>query len=413
MTAIRQDERQILRALAGRVREIADLPEMETRRRQFIAHNALKGEKPLVLCFPEGSWQEMLPSSTLQCTDKLLRGWEMDLRRRIYWWQHIQDDNAVEPTLVIPWVIETGDYGVTVENFRTEERGSFIWKAPIQDLAADFEKLHFRRPVVNRAETARQMELAGEIFAGLLEPQLRSGIHWTTDLTRELIMLIGLEKLMLAMLDEPENLHRLMAWMRDEHQAARAWMIRENLLTLNTANGYVGSGGAAYTDELPQPDWRLGEPVRPIDIWGFAESQETVGISPGMFGEFVFPYQLPLVTQFGLNCYACCEPAHDRWPWLKQIPRLRRLSVSPWCNEEKMAEQMGRTCIFSRKPNPAHVCVGFNEPAIREDLRHTLRVAGTLPLEIILKDTHTVQNQPERIGRWVAIAREEIERAAV
>jgi hypothetical protein len=413
MTAIPDSDRQLLRQLAGQVRQIAERPQIEERRRRFIAHNALRGDRPLVLAFPEGSWQEMLPASTLQCTDELMRHWELDLRRRIYWWQHIKDDNAVEPTMVIPWVIEVGDYGVTVENFRTEERGSFIWKAPIQDLGADFEKLHFRRPAVDRAETARQVELAGEIFAGLLETRLHSGTHWTTDLTRELIMLIGLEKLMLAMLDEPENLHRLMTWMRDEHQACRDWMIRENLLTLNTTNGYVGSGGAAYTDELPQPDWRPGQPVRPIDIWGFAESQETVGISPAMFGEFIFPYQLPLLKDFGLNCYGCCEPVHERWGWLKQIPHLRRVSISPWCNEEKMAELMGKTCIFSRKPNPAHVSVGFNEPAIRADLHHTLAVAGRLPLELIMKDTHTVQNEPDRIGRWVAIAREEIEKAGL
>jgi hypothetical protein len=48
--------------------------------------------------------------------------------------------------------------------------------------------------------------------------------------------------------------------------------------------------------------------------------------------------------------------------------------------------------------------------AIRADLRSTLDVAGDLPLEIILKDTHTVQGETERIGRWVKIAREEIEK---
>ena len=236
-------------------------------------------------------------------------------------------------------------------------------------------------------------------------------MFWTMGLTQEIIMLIGLEQLMIAMIDQAQALHRLMAWIRDEHLHMLDWYEREGLLNLNNRNGCVGSGGVAYTDELPQADRQDGGPVRTMDLWGFGESQETVGVSPAMFGEFVFPYQLPLLSRFGLNAYGCCEPVHQRWSYIRQIPRLRRVSVSPWCDQPRMAELMGGDYIFSRKPNPAHVCVGFNEPAIREDLRGTLAAAGKLPLEIILKDTHTVQNRPDRITRWVRIAREEIDRA--
>jgi len=37
--------------------------------------------------------------------------------------------------------------------------------------------------------------------------------------------------------------------------------------------------------------------------------------------------------------------------------------------------------------------------------------AGGCVLEIILKDSHTCEHQPERFDRWLAIAREEIERS--
>ena len=151
-------------------------------------------------------------------------------------------------------------------------------------------------------------------------------------------------------------------------------------------------------------------PVRPMDLWGFAESQETVGVSPAMFEEFIFPYQLPLLEKFGLNCYGCCEALNLRWDTVSRIPRLRRVSVSPWCDQAVMAEKLGKNYIFSRKPNPSLVCINFNEEAIRRDLRETLDLAGKGVLEIILKDTHTVENDPSRLSRWVKMALEEVER---
>ena len=128
-----------------------------------------------------------------------------------------------------------------------------------------------------------------------------------------------------------------------------------------------------------------------------------------MFGEFIFPYQRPLLERFGLNCYGCCEPVHERLDCILTIPRLRRISVAPWADQEKCAERMGRGFVFSRKPNPSPVCVELEEKAIRDDIRETLRVAGDLPLEVILKDTHTFEGDATRPGRWVKIALEEVE----
>ena len=50
------DDRRTLRALAARVREIADDPMMPARRRRLSEHNALRGDRPLVLVNPEIVW---------------------------------------------------------------------------------------------------------------------------------------------------------------------------------------------------------------------------------------------------------------------------------------------------------------------------------------------------------------------
>jgi hypothetical protein len=401
-------DKNILRKLAGKVREIANLPEMEERKKRLYRINDLKPDRPIVLCFPEGSWCELLPDNVLECEDEKLRKWEMELKRKIYWWEYIKDDNAIEPYFNIPWCISVSDFGVEVKYTHGENRGSFIWEPPIKDLNKDIEKLKFRELRVDREQTMRDFEIANEIFGDLLKVRIKGKYWWTVGLTIEAIKLIGLENLMLFMYDQPEGLHRFMKWMSDEQLHFIEWFEKEGLLSLQNEDDYVGSGGVGYTTELPQRDFKEGDIVRLKDIWGFAESQETVGVSPEMFNEFIFQYQLPLLNKFGLNCYGCCEPLDKRIDYVFKIPNLKRISVSPWSNQEFMAKKLGKNYVFSRKPNPALICASFNEDLIRKDIRYTLEVTRGCVLEIIMKDTHTVQNEPMRISRWVKIALEEI-----
>ncbi len=408
-----QRDREILRQLAAEVRAIADDDSMPARKQRWYDFNALKPHRPMVLASPEGAWRELLPDTVLQCADPELRGWEWRLRAGIYWWNHIRDDNAIEPYFDVNWHVTIGGYGVDIPEHRSEDRGSYIWDPPIKDLDRDLDKLHFRELSVDREATQRDVDLANNLFGDLLPIRIRGGFWWTMGLTWEAIRLVGLEPLMMLMYDNPAGLHRLMAFLRDEHIHFIEWFEREGLLSHQNECDHTGSGGVAYTHDLPQADWKQGDPVRLIDRWGFAESQETVGVGPEMFAEFVLPYQVPLLEKFGLNCYGCCEPVHDRLDaLLAQVPRLRRVSCSPWVDQRIAREKLGDRVIFSRKPNPTQICAMFDEDIIREDLRTTLEIAGAGPLEIIMKDTHTVQNQPQRITRWVEIALEEVDRHA-
>ena len=389
-------EREALRTLASRVREIAELPEMEDRKRRLYALNALRPERPVVLCFPEGGWTDLLKDSDLECESDELRGLEYALRTRLYWWEHIRDDHVLLPWFDVSWRVSNTGYGLEIPYTHGADRGSYVWDAPVKDLDRDFAKLRHRKFTVDREATERHAELASSVFGDILPVRVRGGLWWSMGMTNEAIRLIGLENLMLQMLDNPDGVHRLMAWLRDDHAGMIEWAEREGLVTPNNRADYVGSGGVGYTDELPAADWREGTPYRLKDVWGFAESQETVGVSPGMFGEFIFPYQLPLLERFGLNCYGCCEPVHTRMDYILKVPRIRRISVAPWADQKKCVEQMGSGYVFSRKPNPSLVSVAFREDVVREDIRKTLRIAGGLPLEMILKDTHTFEGDPTR-----------------
>jgi hypothetical protein len=279
----------------------------------------------------------------------------------------------------------------------------------LKDLDRDLPKLHYRPLSVDRAETYRRLALANELFGDILPSRIHGQLWWTVGMTWEASKLVGLENQMLYMCDQPENVHRLMKFLMEEHLHFIQWFEKEGLLRPNNGFNGVGSGGVGMTDELHP----VAEQTSLKDYWGFAESQETVGISPSMFEEFVLPYQVPLMEKFGLNYYGCCEGLEQRFDLVaKHIPRLRSVSVAPKADQRAMAEKMGGRYVYYRKADPVPVCVNFNEEHIRNGLAYTLNMAKGQPLALVLKDTHTVQNEPWRINRWVEIAREEIERDA-
>lgn len=397
-------DREILRKLAGEVAQIAASDRMQKLKKEWKQHNALQSPRPMICVSPEGSWQEILPSDALECEDPLLRSFEYQLRQKIFWAKDIQDDTPVSEYFNVPYVTTQSFYleGGQTSAVKTEERGSFRYNKLIDDLQAGVERLKFRQVTYHQEESEQNLQAAQEAFGDILKVRHRGVFWWTLGITAEVIKLIGLEDLMIDMIDDPDGLHKLMAWFRDEHMHFIDQYEQLGLLSLNNEDDIIASGGIGYTDELSQKT----DTVTCSDLWGFAESQETVSVSPQMFGEFVFPYQLPTLERFGLNCYGCCEPIENRWEWIKTIPRLRRLSVSPWSDQRKMKELLGKNYIFSRKPNPSYVCNGFAEEAIRRDLQETLSMAADLQLEIILKDTHTVEGHPERFHHWVEIARE-------
>ena len=172
----------------------------------------------------------------------------------------------------------------------------------------------------------------------------------------------------------------------------------------------MGSGGFGWTSQLPGDDFDPGK-VRTIDMWGFAESQETVGIDPEAFREFIFPYQKTILERFGLNCYGCCEPMDPRWHIVQEIPRLRRVSVSPWASIPKMTDFLADRYILSMKPSPTPLSFPtLDEASVRKKLREDLQTARDCHVEVIMKDNHTLGKNPVNAVNWCRIAMEEVKR---
>jgi len=412
-----QHDLDILRRLAERKAQIADDPVNIERRAAWYAHDA--GEpsaRPMVLAEIFGVRDPHPPvgDADFHCRDDWARRVERRLTQEIYQFDVLKDDHVVEPWIQTNWKVKVSDYGVQQVVHTSDADvtlGARNWEPPIKDIDADFDKLHGRTYSVDRDATAAEAQRLAEVFKGILPVRVRGKFFWSMGLTWPAIDLIGLENLMLFMYDNPEGLLRLMGFLRDDHLAYAKWLESEGLLNLDNENDYIGSGSMGYTRELPAPGHKEGQPLRLADLWVLSESQETVGVGPELFEQFIFPYQVSLVEHFGKCYYGCCEPVNNRWHILKRLPNLARVSVSPWADEEFMAEACGARYAYSRKPNPTQISTGrFDEAAIRADLRRTLDVTRRhgCRTEIIMKDVHTLHDEPGRLARWVQLTREEI-----
>lgn len=402
-------ERRILRKLAGESAEIGGSALMDRRRKRWRRLNDLEaaGDEPLLLIYPEGSWREIDRHLPLECTGEIARSFELSLRRNLYHHHNFGDDFVINGWFETPYFVSDTGWGVEVVKRHSEvETGS--WKAvpPLKNLAEDLKKLHFRELSCDRTLTSQWFETAQETFGDLLPVRRRSDFFWSAGLTREVIDLVGLEEFMLLMFDDPANLHRLMRFLTEDQRNYMRQLEKLGIVATNNAASHIGSGGPGFASALSEFDGSGSHTFR--ERWGLLESQETVGVSPGMFGEFIWPYQKELAAEFGLLYYGCCEAVEGRFEYIRQAENLRAISVSPWSDVRKCTGLYGTDYVLYRKPNPGHICVEFCEDSIRATIRETLEAAAGCNLAIIAKDLHTVSGDLSRYGRWSRIVREEI-----
>ena len=399
-------DREVLRSLAGCVAELASRPIEAEKRKLWSEHNDLKPTRPLIFCDPENGWNEIITPDQMQCQGELGRRWEMTLRKEIFWGQSMGDDRVIEPFFDVPHAYEQSDWGMHETRIGGDHGGSYRWEAPLKSYD-DLDKLRFPRISVDYSATQRMLELAHSTFGDLLTVRLRTRWWWTLGMTWTAVNLRGLEQLMLDMYDYPDPLKQFMAFLRDGHLARLDFLESHGLLSPNHDGSYVGSGGFGWTRQLPQPGFDPHH-VRTRDMWGFCESQETTAVNPDMFAEFIYPYQKPILQRFGLNCYGCCEPLDLRWHVIQDTPNLRRVSVSPWANVQRMADNLQDRFIFSCKPSPADLAQPtMDEDRVRANLRKVIQTTRGCRLEIIMKDNHTLGRNPRNAVRWCQIAQEE------
>lgn len=401
-------ERDVLRALGQQVHTLSQRPCEQEKRKLWTAHNDLKTNQPLVFIDPENGWNEIILPESLACTGPLAREWELKLRKQIHWGTVLKDDRVIDDGFEVPHAYTDTGWGLPIRRVGGEHGGSYKMEGALEDYERDFEKLRFPEFVVDHQQSAELLGLAEEVFRDIMPVRRYTMWWWSMGLTWSYIDLRGFEEFLCDFILEPEYLHKTMEFLCQGNLDRIDRMERDGLLTQNTGNHYVGSGGFGFTDEIPT----VAEGgVQAAHMWGLLESQETVSISPEAYGEFIFPYHKRLAARFGLNCCCCCEPYEGRWQYLKQLPNLRRVSCSPWSDRSRTEELLGMQYIASHKllPTPLASKV-MDEDLVRSQLREAVEYSKNCVPEFIMKDNNTIGGNPYNASRWVEIAREEIAR---
>ena len=412
-----QRDRDVIRGLASEIAAVAALPEQAENARRWQALNDLKPERPLVW-INEIPWHEMEVDQELTCLceNDLLRGLERRFRTTLYQWRHMPGDMVVNGYAPCPRVWSSTGIGLDVQETtipQNEAGGiqSHHFEAQIEG-PEDIEKIRMPKVSYDEEATRQRQAFLSEVLDGVLPVQVEGVKHiWFTPWDN-LIRLVDMESFMMDMIDRPDFIDGLVGRYVDAKLHELTQMEALNLFSAGTDNTRVGSGGYAYTSDLPGDDFDP-EHVRPRDLWGCGNAQIFSEISPDMHWEFSLKHEVRWLKRWGLTYYGCCEPLHNKIDILRRIPNLRKISMSPWADAGKAAEQIGSEFVFSHKPSPAVLAEDSWRPQqARDNLKRVLDATRGCPVEVIMKDISTVRSDPRRLWEWEAIATELVQEYA-
>jgi hypothetical protein len=401
-------EIRALRDLARRVAEIAALPEQAAKAELWARHNDLEATRPMVLVFPEGAWSELAADWTYQCEHPMARRYEHDLKVRLYCREFLRDDNVVEASVNCPIAVRNSGYGLQAARTPADVNKGAYHIDPVLVEESDIDKIRTPEVSVDWDRTNRERALLEEIFDDILD--VRPTVGWGGSIgwapMDQFALWRGIDQLYLDLIERPAWVHAVMARLLACKIAEIEALEAQGALVLNNRNHYNGSGGVGYTHQLPADDY-TGGPVRCRDLWGMATAQIFSEVSPTMHEEFALTYERQFLERFGLANYGCCEPLHHKLDAVCKIRNLRRISISPWADIGQSAEHLGNRYVFSWKPNPAIIAATTWQPErVRAELRSFCERTRGCVTDIIMKDTHTCNNEPHRLHDWVRIAME-------
>jgi len=412
------EERGYLRGLAKKQAEYAALPIMGERKKMWYELNDGRGGTRVPMIVETWTFdRDFMPESIFRCAPGLARGIERQLLRNIRNHELLDDDKVMPDYFPTHWFMEVDEFGVKIEaKYIADSEGVDIGHEfihPIKDLSRDLELLKPAVCKVDREKSFRYRDFIRELFDGILDVRIEGGLGGYSMLTQRVVKLMGMEAYFMAMLEEPEKMHQLMAFLRDNCLRIWKWLEQEKLLRANHANHQSFGSSYNFTTRLNTPT-DLDTPVGLSDIFGASNSQETVGLSAAMYHEFCFPYYRDVAEPLGLLYYGCCEPVHPFWEDVVRYPHLKKVSISRWCDEGFVGERLrGTDIVFSRKPDPNFLGADqvLREDAWRSHIAATLRAAQGVQLEILVRDVYTVHGNLGKPRRAIEIAREEIAKA--
>jgi len=395
----------ILRSLANEYFEIAN---SDKNRQNILLHkkvNDLKHSRPIVL-IDEIPWHEMNINNelTLQCEDEYLKGLEFYFRSNIFKWKHMPADMVLQPYFGVGKIIHST--GIGVGQVLNDEHGQNDIKshkfADQIETEEDLNKLHFETISYDKSTTRKNFEIVANIFGDILPVKITgeaTGYGLGCRNWDDIVRIRGLDTLFYDLIERSEFMHALVGKLTDIFiDKIKRY---ENLGLLD--DSYYNHCTSALTNDL-HPNQEM---VKAKDVWGRGLAQIFASVSPAMQDEFDTQYMIKAMEPFGLVYYGCCEPLHHKIHILEKIPRLRKISITPWADVDVATDIIQNKYVVASKANPSNLAaLKLDKEVVTKELTKIVSACrrNGCSCDIVLKDITTVYNNPKNLFEWEKIA---------
>ncbi len=411
--SLTQQDKEVLRTLAKRYAEYASLPVQKEKKELWLSLNRGQMQRPMLM-IDQIPWNEMDVDGSLVCqvSDPYWCWVETALRQTLYKWEHMPADMVLDPYITLGRPIENSGFGVAIHNeTKVYDETSAVRGMSFEnqfESMEDVEKIQIPTVRLNKEAEAQIIAEAEDLFAGII-PFKMVGHTLHLGVWDLITQWMGVENCYIELMDRPEMMHAIMEKLTVGTIATIEQMNEQGLFDCYT---HLCHCSHTYCDDLPHADCDPDNPTSE-NVWAFGLAQLFSSVSPKITEEFEVPYMQRIFPYFGAIYYGCCDRLDDRLDVIAKMPKIRKISCSPWSDRENFARNLPKQYIMSNKPNPALVAKDtMDEEEIRADIRRTIKAArdNGVGLELILKDISTVRYEPQRLWTWSRIALEEVSR---
>lgn len=409
-------EKDILRRLGTELAAISALPVQAETARLWQRLNDLESVRPMVW-INEIPWHEMNVDDelTVRTVHPWARELETRIRRTLYQWKHMRGDMVVSDYLDCPLAIHSTDFGIheEVDVARTDAGNEIVsrhFHIQIESIE-DIAKIKMPRVTHNERMTELAFSTMQDLFKDIIPVKKVGQTHiWFTPWDY-LIRWTGVQEAMIALYEQPDMVNAAVERMVDAWMVELDQFVAQNLLSLDNDNTRIGSGGYGYVGTLPGSNFDPSH-VKPHNMWGCSNAQIFSEVSPEMHWEFALRHDFRWLERWGLTYYGCCEPLQNKVHLLRKIPNLRKVSVSPWNDLNRILPAFAGDYAASIKPSPAIFADGFSPEAVKDTLEKAIAAGGDdSHIEFIMKDISTVCYKPQNLWAWSEAAMDVVRRA--
>jgi hypothetical protein len=400
-------DRDCIRYLAKQVAVIAASDANKRIIGRWCDVNALrKPDRFPVWCRPVAAWGEILPKDSLTCRDDYLRGIEYGLRQ-ILVKHEIADDSPVEDYFGVDALFDIDPpnvWGLDIGRHTTGQAGgAWTYDPPIKEWS-DLDKLRLPTFTYNSAGTQQALSKADDLLGDILPVKLVCRHPLDATLCNPATDLRGMTPLMMDLIESPEQVHRLMAHLRDAMLHAMDQVQATGLLTAGSHWPMLTSDPLGEPGPAGNLTWR--------NCWCLANSQEFDQVSPAMWQEFLLDYQMPILQRFGAVAYGCCENLTKKIDGVLSIPNLRVFVCSAWTHLDTVIERVGRKHVIMWRQKASDVVFPHDTDTLRRQLDEGLRRLQGHSVQVVLRELQTLAGHPDRLHVWTKLAIEAAEKYA-